>query len=294
MVRIYLHPQIKLPVMKIRCLLIGLGIVTLFFVTSCSTSKMAQNASLDDDVYNPNVKAKQYESVYKTMNDSLYTNNYAGNDRRNDTDYALRTDRFYYDDFYHNYYTPYYDYYLNRGYDPYWGFGYGLSNFYGNVFYNPYRYWLYYDRSFWNTWNPYSYWYPYWNTDYYDIGHKNNTIIRNNIPRPMRGIENGITRDGDRYLNDSNSGLPERRNLNEYDNTRSTRGSSTDNFRDGRPSRGGEVFGKPDYNQNNPRTDQIFSKPAAPIYSPPRSHNGENDKSTGSNEGGRPVRGGRG
>lgn len=291
MVRIYLPLQIKLPVMKIRRLF-GLGIVASLFVTSCSTSKMAQHVSLEDDVYNSNVKAKQYEPVSKTRNDSLYANNYAGSARGYDTDYPLPADRYYYESFYRNYYTPYYDYYLNRGYDPYWGFGYGLSNFYGNVFYNPYRYWLYYGGSFWNSWNPYSYWYPYYNATYYDAGHKNNAIIRNNAPRPVRGIENGISTGGVRYLNDANSGLSERKN--EYDNTRSTRGSLIDNSKYGRPSRGGEVFGRPDYNQNNPRTDQIPSKQAEPTYSPPRSHNGESSKSTGSNGEGRPARGGRG
>ena len=165
--------------MKPNHLFTSLLAATALLVASCSTSKMASNAS-HDDVYNTTAQAKEYKPappVQNQMSDQYATTDevdeyYGKSDPYYDMDYSSRIDRFYYGSPYRNYYDPFYNYYgYNSFYSPYnnyyFGGGFGLGFQFNNWFNNPWNGW-----GFNYGWNPYNnFWGPYsWGGGFYGGG----------------------------------------------------------------------------------------------------------------------------
>ncbi len=197
--------------MKPIYLLTGLLACTSLVVTSCSTPKMAQSVSIQDDVYNSTTTAVAYErpapSAAARYQDSISNNNYGSSDPNYDMDYYARINRFYYGGPFRSYYDPFFD--------PYY------DGFYGYNYYSPYYSGMSFGLGFntgWagNYWGPYSYgglYSPYWGYrvwpyggylggGYYGGGYLGGgyygggyLVGNSNVTtggRPTRGRENGV------------------------------------------------------------------------------------------------------
>ncbi len=245
--------------MKPKHLFTGLLAATALFVASCSTSRMGQNVSNQDDVYNSNARAMEYVTLAPLQNklpvDSIGETSfdYGKSDPYYDMSYASRIDRFYYGDRWRTYFDNYYD--LN-GYNNFYGsFGLGFDRFYnygnhyGFGFYPYYGFslgWGGYFGSYYNSWSPWGYYGNYWGPysyypnygGYYGGGFYGGGGVfvgrsRNNNPRPIRGGENGVNRPNGTYM----GGAPSRGDNNSYRGTR----SEMYNPSNARPSRGTET-----------------------------------------------------
>jgi hypothetical protein len=318
--------------MKPIYLFTGLLAWTTLVVTSCSTPKMAQQVSIQDDVYNSTASAVVYErpapSEAARYQDSLSTDQYGNSDPNYDMDYYSRINRFYYGGPFRSYYDPYFDGYYGSGYfSPYFagmgmgfGMGFGMNYGYGN-FWGPY--------SFGNYFSPY--WgymsWPYGGFmgggyygggylgggGYYGGGYLVGNGNVNTGGRPGRGRENGIgyTNGGATRISNGSSMRPysgggvvlggRSNRAGSYTNpnrgatlsTRPSNGNSSANQM-GRPTRSG---GR-DVNQSQrpTRTESYTpTRSERPTYTPP-ANNGGGRSSGGSMGGGggasRPTRGG--
>ncbi len=178
--------------------------------TSCSTPKLAQQSTNDDDVYNTTAKVKIYTpapvkpSQTTTTTDEEYAESdyYGTSDPYYDMDYSSRINRFYYSSPWRNYYDPYF----YSGWYPgnSWSVGIGYSPFYNNYWNSPYSGWGYAYSPYWG-YNNFG-----WNNYYYGGGYYGGGwILRRrllwrwlytgrttNVPdyrsRPSMGRENGV------------------------------------------------------------------------------------------------------
>ena len=236
----------------IRLITSMLAAVTVM-MASCSAPRLAQQNTVNDDVYNSVAQAQEYvqpaPSEASQYQDDAQYDEYGSSDPYYDMDYSSRINRFYYGSPFRGYFDPfYYDYYgFNSIYgmnyfSPFYrpgfsmGFGWGWGNYGWGVF-SPYY-----------AWNPYYgggylgglYGGGYYGGGYYGGGYVNN--LRGNTtygPRPDRGRENGMGRTGAvRSTNGviSNSGSrADRYNPNRgtpiNTNTRSRTNRSSDTYR---------------------------------------------------------------
>jgi hypothetical protein len=288
--------------------------VTALFVASCSTSKLAQNNAIQDDVYNTTAQAKEYKEVAQQQpvaQDNSQTDDYYGtSDPYYDMDYSTRINRFYYANPWRTYYDGYYGYnsYLfSPFYDTYFGFGYGgLNNWL-----SPYSYWGFYGAPYYgNYWGLYSYNNPYryYGGGYYGGGGYSGSIGRGNGgqnygPRPTRGSENGVNRANGASYSGNPNGVVSRTSSSgsraeRYNPTNGTTGSTrTNGTTSSTPSRG--------TSGSDSRPTRSNDSPPARTYSPPQQSSpppsssssgsrGQSGSSSSSGGGGvgRPTRGG--
>ena len=246
-------------------------------VASCSAPRMAQQNTINDDVYNSVAQAQEYvqpapSEASKYNNDAEY-DEYGSSDPYYDMDYSSRINRFYYGSPFRGYFDPFY-------YDAY-GFnsiyGYGFNNFspwFGSRFNMGFGWgWGNYG---WGAFSPYYAWNPYfgggflgggfygggfygggfYGGGFYGGGYANNLRGTTNYgPRPDRGRENGMGRTGAvRSTNGviSNSGSrSDRYNPNRgapiNTNTRSRSNRSSDTYRP-RPETRSNTQTRPSYN----------------------------------------------
>ena len=246
-------------------------------VASCSAPRMAQQNTINDDVYNSVAQAQEYvqpapSEASKYNNDAEY-DEYGSSDPYYDMDYSSRINRFYYGSPFRGYFDPFY-------YDAY-GFnsiyGYGFNNFspwFGSRFNMGFGWgWGNYG---WGAFSPYYAWNPYfgggflgggfygggfygggfYGGGFYGGGFANNLRGTTNYgPRPDRGRENGMGRTGAvRSTNGviSNSGSrSDRYNPNRgapiNTNTRSRSNRSSDTYRP-RPETRSNTQTRPSYN----------------------------------------------
>ncbi|MEJ5995317.1 hypothetical protein WG904_12900 [Pedobacter sp. Du54] len=293
--------------------------VSALLVTSCSTSKLAKNNAIQDDVYNTTAQAKEYKEaapVEQIAQTDQRTDDYYGtSDPYYDMDYATRINRFYYANPWRTYYDGYYGYSpfgFNNFYSPFYGNAFGWNDGYYNNFYNSYNYWGYYGAPYYNNyWGLYSYYNPYlWGGGYYGGGggYYGNIGggIRNSAnygPRPTRGSENGINRaNGSSYTGGSN-GIGDRVSSA---GSRAERYNPTNGSTAGRPS-GTTTSSTPTRStERDSRPTRSNDAPSRPTYTPPvqsspppsSSSSGSRGGSSGSSSsgsssgGGRPTRGG--
>ncbi|MCJ0743059.1 hypothetical protein [Pedobacter montanisoli] len=311
--------------MKPKQLLVTVLAFTALFAVSCSTSKLAQQAALQDDVYNSTAQAKEYKPAppvqydeYRRLNDSTYVSS----DPNYDMDYYSRIDRFYYGNRLRPYYDDYYNYYgYNSWYDPYYrGYYYNgmydpwYSSYYS--WYSPYYNWRYYGSPYyWSTWGPYSYYNPwyggygwgggYWGNGYWGGGYwGGNVIVRNNEnyrPRPVRGGDNGVGYRPNGTVIDRTGGTAGRTggivDNGNYGRTGgrpeaynpTTNGTSTNRTTQSRPSRGPET--RPSYTPDRPTYTPPPSSSSSERTGGSTSSGSSSGSSTGGG-GGRPSRGG--
>jgi len=246
-------------------------------VASCSAPRMAQQNTINDDVYNSVAQAQEYvqpapSEASKYNNDAEY-DEYGSSDPYYDMDYSSRINRFYYGSPFRGYFDPFY-------YDAY-GFnsiyGYGFNNFspwFGSRFNMGFGWgWGNYG---WGAFSPYYAWNPYfgggflgggfygggfysggfYGGGFYGGGLANNLRGTTNYgPRPDRGRENGMGRTGAvRSTNGviSNSGSrSDRYNPNRgapiNTDTRSRSNRSSDTYRP-RPETRSNTQTRPSYN----------------------------------------------
>ena len=246
-------------------------------VASCSAPRMAQQNTINDDVYNSVAQAQEYvqpapSEASKYNNDAEY-DEYGSSDPYYDMDYSSRINRFYYGSPFRGYFDPFY-------YDAY-GFnsiyGYGFNNFspwFGSRFNMGFGWgWGNYG---WGAFSPYYAWNPYfgggflgggfygggfygggfYGGGFYGGGFANNLRGTTNYgPRPDRGRENGMGRTGAvRSTNGviSNSGSrSDRYNPNRgapiNTDTRSRSNRSSDTYRP-RPETRSNTQTRPSYN----------------------------------------------
>ena len=260
--------------------IVYLSVVLLF--AACSSRKMA---TTDDNVYESNARAKEYqpyvrpivqkqetpvENTYATEEDIRYTNDY--DYRYDDISFSSRLDRFHNYSPWRNYYDSWYDY----RYDPfafrspwswnvYIGPSYGWNYGYNPWDYNPYRY------RWGNYWGMYSYYNPlpyypgFYNGNYPSISYPYNP--RTYRPKPGRG--------GDSM--NPNFGTGGNAGIN---------GSRADRYNGGTPAnppRSGGSTTPPDQTRSRPadsgqqarpaRTD----RPSTPPSTPPASSGGRSE-----------------
>ncbi len=306
--------------MKPKHLLVTVFAFTALFAVSCSTSKLAQQGSMQDDVYNSTAQAREYKPAppvqydeYRRSNDSTYVSS----DPSYDMDYYSRIDRFYYGNRLRPYYDDYYNYYgYNSWYDPYY------RNYYYNGMYDPwyspyyswnspYYSWRYYGSPYyWNTWGPYSYYNPWygggygWGGGYWGGGYwGGSVIVRNNEnyrPRPGRGGDNGVGYRPNGSTIDRTSRTGGIVNNGNYGRTGgraeaynpATNGNSTNNNSrpaQSRPSRGSSET-RPTYTPDRP----TYTPPPSSSSSGRTGGSTSSGSSSGSSSsgGGRPSRGG--
>jgi hypothetical protein len=206
--------------MKPIYLLTGLLAWTTLVVTSCSAPRMAQQASIDDDVYNSTARAVEYQKPARTQaqqyldEDTSYTaeDDYGTSDPYADMNYSSRINRFYYGGPFRSYYDPYFDGFY--GYNPYYsgfslgiGFGYGFGGWGGwgspfmGGYWGPYSSFGY--SPFWgySSWPYGGYYGGYYGGGYlggyygggYLVGNRGNVSYGG---RPSRGRENGASYTG--------------------------------------------------------------------------------------------------
>jgi hypothetical protein len=220
-------------------------------MASCSAPRLAQQNTVNDDVYNSVAQAQEYvqpapSEASKYQDDAQY-DEYGSSDPYYDMDYSSRINRFYYGSPFRGYFDPfYYDYY---GFNSIYGYNY-FSPFYRPGFSMGFGWgWGNYG---WGIFSPYYSWNPYYGGGYLGGlyggyyggylggGYVNN--LRGNTtygPRPDRGRENGMGRTGAvRSTNGviSNSGSrADRYNPNRgtpiNTNTRSRTNRSSDTYR---------------------------------------------------------------
>lgn len=305
--------------MKTNYLFTSLLAGAALFASSCSTSRLANNSAIQDDVYNSLAQAREYKEapVAQNATSSTETANaddyYGTSDPYYDMDYATRINRFYYASpwrtYYDNYYGFYHPGYYNNAYNysfygvPYdiyayrWGSPFYYStymwdNYYwGYNFYNPLSLWRYYGMPYYsNYWGPYSY---YTNVPYYGTIRGTGANYR---ARPQRGNENGITR-GTSYTGGTqaiNGTSATRSRAEQYNPSRGSSGTARTNSsgtasrpassgNDSRPTRG---------SNDNPQRSTYT--PPAQSTPPPASSGGGSRAESGSSSsgGGRPTRGG--
>jgi hypothetical protein len=203
--------------MKPIYLLTGLLAWTTLVVTSCSAPRMAQQASVNDDVYNSTARAVEYQKPSRTQaqqyldEDTSYTEeDYGTSDPYADMDYSSRINRFYYGGPFRSYYDPYFDGFY--GYNPYYS-GFSLGMGFGGGFGGGFGYGGWGGSFMGGYWGPYSgfgsFYNPYWGYGgwpygggfygggyfgggYYGGGYGGS---RGNVAyggRPSRGRENGV------------------------------------------------------------------------------------------------------
>jgi hypothetical protein len=276
----------------IRLITSMLAAVTVM-MASCSAPRLAQQNTVNDDVYNSVAQAQEYvepkpSEASRYQEDAEY-DEYGSSDPYYDMDYSSRINRFYYGSPFRSYFDPfYYDYY---GYNSIYGYNY-FSPFYRPGFSMGFGFGWGWGNYGWGVFSPYYAWNPYYGGGYlggfygggyYGGGYLGGGYV-NNLrgttnygPRPDRGRENGMGRTGavrstngvisnsgsrsDRY--NPNRGTP----INTNANTRSrTNRGSSDTYR--------------------PTTRS--TAPTRPTYNPPSStrNDGGATRSSGSSSGG--------
>ncbi|TZF85017.1 hypothetical protein FW774_08610 [Pedobacter sp. BS3] len=150
-------------------------LVPLVLLGACSTNKLAQQNTGNDDIYYSSAKAKEVdysqrvnqERSYRT-DEQLYGDERSQYDGYYDDSYASRISRFYYDspwrgyyDNWYNYYSydPFYDGFYSPYYRPGWSFNIGIGLGWGSPYYGLYDY--YYPYGYPYRWGVYSYYRPY-------------------------------------------------------------------------------------------------------------------------------------
>lgn len=315
--------------MKPNQLITTMLAVTALFVASCSTSKLAQNNAIQDDVYNTTASAKEYIAPVIIENKSIENTDdsyYAKSDPYYDMDYSSRIDRFYYGNPNRPYYDPFYNYYgynsfgfnsygYNSYYSPYYNYGFGLNSYFGsyyNNWNNPYYNWSYYGSPYYNNfWGPYSYYNPYgYGGGYFGGGYYGNpyyggnVTIRNNEnyrPRPNRGGENGAVRaDGSIYSPGSSRANGGNSTTSSTTRTRAEMYNPTNNGSN-TPARSNGTSSAPNRSNNgsDARPTRSNDNQSRPTYtpppaqqSPPPTQQSSPPPSRGENNSGRPTRGG--
>ena len=318
--------------MKPNYLFTSMLAVTALFVASCSTSKLAQNNAIQDDVYNTTAQAREYKEMAAPVQstavngqtDGQVDDYYGTSDPYYDMDYTTRINRFYYANPWRTYYDGYYGFSpfdFNSFYSPFYsgGFGWNMGwntgwnmgwNMGMNNFYNSYAYWGLYGAPYFNNyWGLYSYNNPYnwgwggggWGGGGY-FGSIGGGVVRNNGnygPRPTRGSENGIRTSRSGY--DGSNGLPDRvsssgSRAERYNpnngNAGTTRPNGTSNPTS-RPNNGDSS--RPTRSNDAPtRTYNPPTQSAPPPSSSSSGSRGESGSSSsgGGGGGGRPTRGG--
>ena len=305
--------------MKPNQLFTSMLAVTALFVASCSAPKMAQNNTVQDDVYNTTAQAKEYKpaaSVQTQVDNSDSNGDYYGKtDPNYDMDYSSRIDRFYYGNPNRGYYDPYYNYYgYNSFYDPFWGGG--LSMYYGSYFNNPFNRWGW--GGFYGGWGFDPYWGMYSNYNYFGTGYYGgwgggwgggfyagrNVSNPNYGPRPDRGGENGYNRARGSYGSGSN-GVPSRANSYGNPNSGAVTRSRAESYN---PATNGGTTTRPNTSGNSSRPTRTSTEssrptrseaPSRPTYSPPPqqsspppSSSGGGSRGGGSSSGGSSSSGG--
>jgi hypothetical protein len=305
--------------MKPKHLFTSMLAVTALFVASCSTSRLGQNSTVQDDVYNTTVQAREYREVASQqvmaqngVDSTGQVDDYYGtSDPYYDMDYSTRINRFYYANPWRNYYDGYYGYnsYL---FNPYFDL-YSTSFVFGGInnWISPFSYWGFYGAPYYhNFWGPYSYsnrfyggfygggfYTPVAGGYYGSVGNRG-TRNPNYGPRPTRGSENGINRGNGAGYNGNANGIIDRTasssRAERYNPTNGSAGNTRTNGNatsTARPTR-----------SNESRPGRSNDTPPARTYSPPQqsapppassSSRGESSSSSGSSSsnGGRPGRG---
>jgi len=269
-------------------------------VASCSAPRMAQQNTINDDVYNSVAQAQEYiqpaPSEASKYNDDAQYDEYGSSDPYYDMDYSSRINRFYYGNPFRGYFDPfYYDYY---GFNSMYGYGFNnFSPWFGSRFSMGFGWgWGNYG---WGAFSPYYAWNPYfgggflgggfygggfygggfYGGGYYGGGYANNLRGTTNYgPRPDRGRENGVGRSGAvRSTNGviSNTG-------SRTDRYNPNRGEPINtNTRSSRSNRGSETY--------RPRPETRSNTSTRPSYNPPsssRSDGGAGRSSGGAGGGG--------
>lgn len=313
--------------MKPNHLFVSLLGLTSLLVTSCSTSKLAQNTVIEDDVYNSTAQAKVYKPAENVQQTAINNDNdYRQSDPYYDMDYSSRIDRFYYGNPSRSYFDPYYNFYgynnfygFNNFYNPFGYYYGGLSGYYNNWYNNPFYAWGYYGMPYYNNfWGPYSYGGflgggigggGLWNGGYYGAGVivGRNTRNPNYGPRPTRGSENGIARaNGSSYYGGNNASTRANANTNGTNptvtRTRAEMYNPTGNTSSSRPSPTSSSGGNTRTSSSEARPTRSNDAPSRPqpTYSPPvqqsappaSSSGGSRSEGSSSSGGGRPTRGG--
>jgi hypothetical protein len=281
--------------------IVYLSVVLLF--AACSSRKMA---TTDDNVYESNARAKEYqpyvrpivqkqetpvENTYATEEDIRYTNDY--DYRYDDISFSSRLDRFHNYSPWRNYYDSWYDY----RYDPYafrspWSWNVYIGPSYGWNFgynpwdYNPYRY------RWGNYWGMYSYYNPlpyypgFYNGNYPSISYPYNP--RTYRPKPGRGGDSMNPNFGTGGNAGINGSRADRYNGGTPANPPRAGGS----IAGPRPDRSGGSTTPPDQTRSKPADSGQQARPArterpsTPPSTPPASSGGRSD----SNNSARPAR----
>jgi len=307
--------------MKPNHLFTSMLAVTALFVASCSTSKLAQNSAIQDDVYNTTAQAKEYKEIappqVTAQNDTQTDDYYGTNDPYYDMDYATRINRFYYANPWRTYYDGYYGYnsYLFSPFYNSYAFGFGMGMYGGlNSWISPYSYWGYYGSPYYgNYWGLYSYNNPYYYGGGYGLGggyygsiggrgHNN----ANYGPRPSRGSENGLNRgNGTSYNGNPNGAISrtsssggsraERYNPSNGTTSSTRTNGTTSSTPTSRTSSGSDS--RPTRSNDSPPPARTYSPPQQSSPPPSSSSSGSSSRGSGSSSssssgGGRPTRGG--
>lgn len=301
--------------MKPNHLFISMLVVTALFVASCSTSKLAKNNAISDDVYNTTAQAKEYKEVVIPQQTTAQTdgqnNDYYGtSDPYYEQDYATRINRFYYANPWRTYYDGYYGFSpfgYNSFYSPYYGYGLG-----SDILFNPYYNYSFYGAPYYsNYWGLYSYNYPYYGGGYGGGGYYGSVGgIRggsnpNYGPRPVRGSENGINRTNGTSYSGGSNGITDRNSsasrAERYNPTNSASGNTTrpSGTTSSTPTRSSAGDSRPTRSNDSPPPTRTYSPPTQSAPPPSSSSSGSRGESSGSSSsggggggGGRPTRGG--
>lgn len=295
-------------------------------VTSCSAPRMAQQSTIDDDVYNSTAKAKIYtpapvkpsQQSAAVIDEEEYAESdyYGTSDPYYDMDYSSRINRFYYSSPWRNYYDPYFysGWYPQNG----WSVGIGYSPFYNNYWNSPYSGWGFASSPFWG-WNNWG-----WNSNFYGGGYYGGgfygggyygggfyTGRTTNVPdyrsRPGLGRENGVGSYRNSLGRPSTGRAATRSDANGNVISRQTRAEryAAENGNPGAPSRTSnrrtQETAQPADNRRPARTETAppaRQPESRPSYSPPpsRGSSGSGSSGSGSSGGGgsRTGRAGRG
>jgi hypothetical protein len=267
----------------IRLMTSMLAAVTVL-VASCSAPRMAQQNTINDDVYNSVAQAQEYvqpqpSEASRYQDDEQY-DEYGSSDPYYDMDYSSRINRFYYGSPFRGYFDPFYydtfgfnSIYGFNSFSPWFrpgfsmgmGFGWGWGNFGWGAF-SPFY-----------AWNPYFggglygggffgggfYGGGFYGGGFYGGGFANNLRGTTNYgPRPDRGRENGLGRTG--AVRSSNGVI-------------SNSGSRSDRYN---PNRGAPINTAPRTRSNRssdtyrPRPATRSDAPSRPTYSAPTRSSG--------------------